>query len=86
MRNEHIKAINHYSYTSPVKAKVLNLYNNKKSTSNKNEKVSIETPKEENSLINKENSSFQIHQLIPNTGPAHGGIQVTIHGQGFYGN
>ncbi|ORY46664.1 hypothetical protein LY90DRAFT_671301 [Neocallimastix californiae] len=84
IKNDHIKAINHYSYTSPVKTKVLNLYNNKNLSVNRNNKVSIETSKEEKALLNKENTQFKIHQLIPNTGPAHGGIQVTIRGQGFY--
>jgi len=69
-----------------VKTKVLNLYNNKNLSVNRNNKVSIETSKEEKALLNKENTQFKIHQLIPNTGPAHGGIQVTIRGQGFYGN
>ncbi|OUM58519.1 hypothetical protein PIROE2DRAFT_16160, partial [Piromyces sp. E2] len=86
IKYEHVKAINHYSYTSPVKAKVLKIYNDNKTIDiNKNQtsNVSIE---ELNSIKNNDcnNNFFKIHQLVPNTGPAHGGIQVTIHGQGFY--
>jgi len=77
IKYEHIKAINHYSYTSPVKSKVLDLYNNK------NTNQPSVTPLEDLKSYDN-NSDFKIHQLEPNTGPAHGGIQVTIYGQGFY--
>jgi len=61
-----------------VKSKVLDLYNNKNSS-----QPSL-TPLDDLKSYDN-NTNFKIHQLEPNTGPAHGGIQVTIYGQGFYG-